>query len=149
MERGTMRFGLFAINMGVCSQPEIAAQVAQAAEAAGFESAWTGEHVVLPDPRVSPAPLPPDHPLLDPAVALAFIAGQTRTIRLGTGIIILPQRNPFVLAKELASLDRERSSKSSAALCSARSTHLLLPLPVRFKQRATGSPQPMTSCVAS
>jgi probable F420-dependent oxidoreductase len=100
-----MRFGLFAINMGVCSQPEVAVQVAQAAEAAGFESAWTGEHVVLPDPRVPPSPLPPDHPLLDPAVALAFIAGQTRTLRLGTGIIVLPQRNPLVLAKELASLD--------------------------------------------
>jgi probable F420-dependent oxidoreductase len=100
-----MRFGLFAINMGVCARPEIAVRVAQAAEAAGFESVWSGEHVVLPDPRVAPSPLPPEHPLLDPAVALAFIAGQTRTIGLGTGIIILPQRNPLVLAKELASLD--------------------------------------------
>jgi probable F420-dependent oxidoreductase len=100
-----MHFGLFGINMGVCSQPEVAVQAARAAEAAGFESVWTGEHVVLPDPRVPPSPLPPEHPLLDPAVALAFIAGQTQTIRLGTGIIILPQRNPLVLAKELASLD--------------------------------------------
>src|SRR5262247_511793 len=100
-----MRFGLFAINMGPCSQPETAVRVAQAAEAAGFESVWTGEHVVLPDPRVPPSPLPPEHPLLDPAVTLAFIAGQTKTIRLGTGIVILPQRNPLVLAKELASLD--------------------------------------------
>jgi probable F420-dependent oxidoreductase len=100
-----MRFGLFAINMGVCSQPEVAVKAAQTAEAAGFESVWTGEHVVLPDPRVPPSPLLPDHPLLDPAVALAFIAGHTKTIRLGTGIIILPQRNPLVLAKELASLD--------------------------------------------
>jgi probable F420-dependent oxidoreductase len=100
-----MRFGLFAINMGVCAQPDAAVRVAQAAEAAGFESVWTGEHVVLPDPQLPPSPLPPDHPLLDPAVALAFIAAHTRTIRLGTGIIILPQRNPLVLAKELASLD--------------------------------------------
>lgn len=100
-----MRFGLFAINMGVCAQPDAAVRVAQAAEAAGFESLWTGEHVVLPDPQLPPSPLPPDHPLLDPAVALAFIAAHTKAIRLGTGIIILPQRNPLVLAKELASLD--------------------------------------------
>ena len=78
-----MRFGLFAINMGVCARPDVALRVAQAAEAAGFESLWTGEHVVLPDPRVQPSPLEPEHPLLDPAVALAFIAAHTRTVRLG------------------------------------------------------------------
>jgi probable F420-dependent oxidoreductase len=100
-----MKFGLFGINMNVCSNPEIAARVAQAAEAAGFESVWTGEHVVLPDPQVPPSPLPPSYPLLDPAVALAYIAAHTKTIRLGTGIIILPQRNPLVLAKELTSVD--------------------------------------------
>lgn len=100
-----MKFGLFGINMGVCSTPEAAASVARAAENAGFESVWTGEHVVLPDPQVPPSPLPPTYPLLDPAVALAFVAAHTKTIRLGTGIIILPQRNPLVLAKELASVD--------------------------------------------
>ena len=100
-----MKFGLFGINMGACSNPDTAARVAQAAEAAGFESVWTGEHVVLPDPQVPPSPLPPHSPLLDPAVALAFVAAHTKTIKLGTGIIILPQRNPLVLAKELASVD--------------------------------------------
>lgn len=100
-----MKFGLFGINMSVCSNPDTAARVAQAAEAAGFESVWTGEHVVLPDPQAPPSPLPPHYPLLDPAVALAFIAAHTQTVKLGTGIIILPQRNPLVLAKELASLD--------------------------------------------
>lgn len=100
-----MKLGLFGINMGIGSNPEICVRVAQAAEAAGFESTWTGEHVVLPDPQVPPSPLPPHHPILDPTVALAFIAGQTKTIKLGTGIIILPQRNPLVLAKELASVD--------------------------------------------
>jgi probable F420-dependent oxidoreductase len=100
-----MKFGLFGINMSICSNPDVAARVARAAEAAGFESLWTGEHVVLPDPQVPPSPLPPHSPLLDPAVALAFIAAHTKTIKLGTGIIILPQRNPLVLAKELASVD--------------------------------------------
>lgn len=100
-----MKLGLFGINMSVCSNPDTAARVAQVAEAAGFESVWTGEHVVLPDPQAPPSPLPPHYPLLDPAIALAFIAAHTKTVKLGTGIIILPQRNPLVLAKELASVD--------------------------------------------
>ncbi|MGE0683835.1 MAG: TIGR03619 family F420-dependent LLM class oxidoreductase [Candidatus Binatia bacterium] len=100
-----MKFGLFSTNMGPCSTPEPAVRVAQAAEAAGFESLWAGEHVVLPEPQVPPSPLPAHYPMLDPTVTFAFIAGQTKTIRMGTGIIILPQRNPLVLAKELASLD--------------------------------------------
>jgi probable F420-dependent oxidoreductase len=100
-----MKLGIFGINTGPCAEPETAAKVARAAEAAGFESVWTGEHVVLPDPQAPPSPAPPEHPMLDPAVALAFLAGQTERLRLATGIIILPQRNPVVLAKELASVD--------------------------------------------
>src|SRR6266852_4923973 len=82
-----MKFGLFAINFGPCIFPETAAKVARTAEAAGFESLWTGEHVVLPDPQVPPSPVPPATPMLDPAVALAFVAAHTNKIRLGTGII--------------------------------------------------------------
>ncbi len=100
-----MKLGLFGINTGPCAAPETALRVARAAEAAGFESVWTGEHVVLPDPQVPPSPAPPHMKMLDPAVSLAFLAGATTTLRLGTGIIILPQRNPVVLAKELASVD--------------------------------------------
>src|SRR5258708_2481540 len=100
-----MKYALFGINVGPCADPAVAMRVAQAAEAAGLESVWTGEHVVLPDPQVAPSPVPPETPFLDPAVALAFIAAGTKTVRLGTGIIILPQRNPVVLAKELASVD--------------------------------------------
>jgi probable F420-dependent oxidoreductase len=47
----------------------------------------------------------PGDPILDPVITLTYLAGHTRRVRLGTGIIILPQRNPLVLAKELASLD--------------------------------------------
>jgi probable F420-dependent oxidoreductase len=61
--------------------------------------------VILPEPRTPESPIPASTPLLDPAVALAHVAGSTSTIRLATGIVILPQRNPVVLAKELASLD--------------------------------------------
>ncbi|MEQ9641493.1 MAG: TIGR03619 family F420-dependent LLM class oxidoreductase [Alphaproteobacteria bacterium] len=100
-----MKLALFGINMGTLADPEAMAEAAQAAEAAGYESLWAGEHVVLPNPRTPDSPLPPRYPMLDPIVAFAHIAAATSTIRLGTGIIILPQRNPVVLAKELASLD--------------------------------------------
>jgi len=100
-----VKLGLFGINTGVCAQPEAAVRVARAAEEAGLESVWTGEHVVLPDPQVPPSPAPPGHPMLDPAACLAFLAGQTQRLRLATGIVILPQRNPLLLAKEMASVD--------------------------------------------
>lgn len=100
-----LTYGLFSINAGACAEPETAARVARSAEDAGFDSVWAGEHVVLPDPRVPPSPMNPEDPILDPVVALTFVAARTSTIRLGTGIIILPQRNPLVLAKELATLD--------------------------------------------
>jgi probable F420-dependent oxidoreductase len=100
-----MKIGLYGINLGPCADPQAAASVAKAAEEAGFESVWTAEHVVLPDPQVPPSPVPADTRFLDPAVSLAHLAAHTGTIRLATGIIILPQRNPLVLAKEMASVD--------------------------------------------
>ena len=100
-----MKVGLFGINNGICADPAIAMRAARAAEDAGFESLWTGEHVVLPDPQAPPSPAPPDTAMADPSVWLGLLAGCTERIGLGTGIIILPQRNPVELAKELASVD--------------------------------------------
>ena len=100
-----MKLGLFGINMGAASSPDGLASTALAAEAAGFESLWAGEHVALPDPQVPPSPMAPQDPALDPLLALAWAAACTSTLRLATGIVILPQRNPVVLAKEVASLD--------------------------------------------
>jgi probable F420-dependent oxidoreductase len=100
-----VKLGLFSINMYAASDPEAMASVARSAEDAGMDSLWAGEHVVLPDPQLPPSPMPPQGRVLDPIVALTWAAAQTRELRLGTGIIILPQRNPVVLAKELASLD--------------------------------------------
>ena len=99
------------MNSYVCSYPESAVRIAQLAEAGGFESLWAGEHVVLPDPQEPPSPMAPDERILDPIIALTFLAAHTRQVRLGTGIIILPQRNPLVLAKELASLDELSSGR--------------------------------------
>ena len=100
-----MKIGLYGINLGACVVPETARRVAEIAERVGLHSLWTAEHVVLPDPQVPPSPVPAQTPLLDPAVALAHVAAVTQRVRLCTGIIILPQRNPVVLAKELASVD--------------------------------------------
>jgi probable F420-dependent oxidoreductase len=100
-----MRLGLVHINMGSMSQPDAVAQAAQEAEAAGFDSVWAGEHIVLPDPQVPSSPMRPRDPALHSLLALTWAAAHTSTIRLATGIVILPQRNPVVLAKEVATLD--------------------------------------------
>ena len=100
-----MKLGLFGIGSGICADPAVAKRIAQRAEALGFDSLWTGEHVVLPDPRQSPSPAPPDFAMLHPSTALAYLAGVTERVLLGTGITLIAQRNPVVLAKEMASLD--------------------------------------------
>jgi probable F420-dependent oxidoreductase len=100
-----MKFGLHSVNLHTCSHPDAAARLARAAEAAGFESLWVADHVVLPDPPVAGRPMAPDMPLLDPIVSLTFLAAHTSRVLLGTGVIILPQRQAVVLAKQLASLD--------------------------------------------
>jgi probable F420-dependent oxidoreductase len=97
--------GLFAVNSHACADPAAAGQVAALAERLGYDSLWAGEHVVVPSPRVDPSPMEPDEPILDPLVALAHLAGHTERVRLGTGLIVLPQRNPLVLAKQAASVD--------------------------------------------
>lgn len=101
----TPSLGIFGINMGGDGDPSSMIRIAQAAEAAGYDSVWTGEHIVLPDPQAPPSPAAPETPMVDTAVALSYVAAVTSTIKLGTGIIILPQRQPAVLAKSLASLD--------------------------------------------
>ncbi len=100
-----MKFGLFAINYGTCADPDAAVTVARHAEAVGFESVWSGEHVALPDPQPAGFAIPPTLPFLDTTVALTLVAAHTATVKIASGIILLPLRNPVVLAKELASID--------------------------------------------
>lgn len=109
-----MEFGIVFANVGPLAEPEAAAEFAVAAEAAGFESLWTVEHVVVPADYRSTYPYDPsgrmiggeDSPIPDPLIWLAYLAGVTSTIKLATGVLILPQRNPVVLAKEVATLDQ-------------------------------------------
>ncbi|MEJ2852039.1 MULTISPECIES: TIGR03619 family F420-dependent LLM class oxidoreductase [unclassified Saccharothrix] len=100
-----MKIGLFGINMGPCAEPEALTRIGGLAEDLGYHRLWLGEHVVAPSPRVPPSPMDPDLPILDPLLALAHLAAVTRRVRLATGIVVLPQRNPVVLAKQLATLD--------------------------------------------
>jgi probable F420-dependent oxidoreductase len=109
-----MQFGLAFANVFAFAEPQGARAIAVAAEEAGFESIWTVEHVVVPagyesrypyDPS-GKMPAPDDTPLTDPFVWLSFAAAVTSRIRLGTAIAIIPQRNPLVTAKVVASVDR-------------------------------------------
>ena len=113
MRVGPHEFGLAFANIGPFVEPDEAVGLARAAEAAGFESIWTVDHVVVPAGYRSKYPYDPSGKLPsgeatvfpDPLIWLAYVAARTSTVRLGTGILIVPQRNPLVLAKELATLD--------------------------------------------
>jgi probable F420-dependent oxidoreductase len=100
-----VRIGVFGLNSFGSTAPEAGLELVRLAEELGYDSLWAGEHVVLPSPRVAPAPMEPTDPILDPIVWLGFVAAVTTRVLLATGIVILPQRHPLVLAKEAATLD--------------------------------------------
>lgn len=109
-----MKFGIFSVNTGRYTDPDKAVELMQAAEAAGFESAWTVEHTVIPHGYQSVYPYHEDgripggegdFNLPDPLLWLAYVAAHTSRIKLATGILILPQHNPVICAKQVATLD--------------------------------------------
>lgn len=100
-----MKFGICATNLDSYTEPEIIARTAKLADDTGFESLWAIEHLVLSDPRIPPSPMDPKDRILEPLITLAFIAALTHRVRIGTGVIVLPLRNPLILAKQLSSLD--------------------------------------------
>ncbi len=108
-----MKFGMAFSNVGPFVQPENAVHFAQACEQRGIESMWTVEHVVVPAGYKAQYPYsdsgrmpgPENSPIPDPLVWLSYVAGHTKKIKLGTGILILPQRHPVYTAKEVATLD--------------------------------------------
>lgn len=108
-----MKLGLMFINSGPFSRPELLAHLAKTAEERGIESLWTVEHVVIPHDYQTPYPYSRDGKIPggedvaipDPLIPLAYAAAVTSRIRLATGILILPQRHPLYVAKEVATLD--------------------------------------------
>lgn len=109
-----MRFGVMFANTGHGASPDGAVKIAQAAEAGGFDAIWTVEHVVVPSGYESAYPYDAsgkmaggaeDFDLPDPLIWLAYVAARTERIQLATGILIVPQRNPVITAKEVATLD--------------------------------------------
>ena len=109
-----MQFGIIFANTGHGAPPEGAVAIAEAAEAGGLTTLWTVEHVVVPSGYESKYPYDPsgkmaggaeEFDLPDPLIWLAYVAARTTTIKLGTGILILPQRNPVITAKAVATLD--------------------------------------------
>ncbi|HUI26517.1 MAG TPA: LLM class F420-dependent oxidoreductase [Candidatus Kryptonia bacterium] len=108
-----MKFAMNGVGTGSTARPEALKQVAQKAEALGFESIWVPEHLVVPVDMKTPYPYSedgkfpggPTAALHDPLLALAFVAGCTERIKLGTGVFVLPLRNPLAVAKAVASLD--------------------------------------------
>ena len=108
-----MKFALTGVGSGSTVRPEPLVQVVQKAEALGFESLWIPEHLAVPVSMDTPYPYSadgrfpggPGAGLHDPFVALAFIAAHTTHIKLGTGVFVLPLRNPLAVAKAVVSVD--------------------------------------------
>ena len=108
-----MQLGLHALGIGAGARRDVIDAVARCAEAAGVATLWAGEHVVMVDEPASRYPysddgriaVPADADWLDPLVALSFAAAATSRIRLATGIMLLPEHNPVLVAKQTASID--------------------------------------------
>ena len=95
-----MHVGITLRNMGDQSTPETMSVCATAAEAAGLESIWVVDHIAIPPGDAEGS----NGRYVDPLVSLAWLAGVTRQIRLGVGVLILPYRSPLPTAKQIASI---------------------------------------------
>jgi probable F420-dependent oxidoreductase len=108
-----MQIGYFSVGIGPTVNPELVKIIATTAERLGFSTIWAPEHVVLLEQYESKYPYssgkfpgPADTPIADPFTTLAYAAACTNKIRLGTGICLVPEHNPLVLAKTVATVDR-------------------------------------------
>lgn len=109
-----MRLGLHALGIGAGAKRAVIDAVALAAQQNGFATLWAGEHVVMVDASESWYPYSDDGKIavpsvadwIDPLIGLAFAAAATTTIRIATGVLLLPEHNPVLVAKQAATLDR-------------------------------------------
>lgn len=108
-----MRYGLSFANIGPFASPEGAIALAEACDRHGIESLWPVEHPAVPADytseypyhRSGKMPMDAEAPMPDPLVWLTWVAAHSRNVKLCTGVLILPLRNPVVLAKEVSTLD--------------------------------------------
>ena len=113
--------GLHGLGIGAGAQRTVIDAVAASAERSGFATLWVGEHVVMVDEPVSPYPYSDDGRIaisaevdwLDPFITLSFAAAATNRIELATGVLLLPEHNPVITAKQAASLDRMTGGRLS------------------------------------
>jgi probable F420-dependent oxidoreductase len=140
----TVCVGLHALGIGNGSRPEILTAVARQAEQAGFATLWCGEHVVLVDQPRSRYPysddgkiaVPADADWLDPMLGLSFMAAATSKIRLATGILLLPEHNPLLVAKQAATLDVLSAGRFTLGVGIGWSAEEFQALGVPFARRA-------------
>src|SRR6266498_6026452 len=94
-----LKLGLYGLHRGGSADPDTMVRRARLAEEAGFESLWVGDHIALP------ADMDGEQPRLEVVVAVSHLAAVTTRVRLGFGVIVLPQRQPVLLARQLSSID--------------------------------------------
>jgi probable F420-dependent oxidoreductase len=139
-----MRIGLHAVGIGAGARREVLDAVATAAEASGFATLWSGEHVVMVDRPVSRYPyasdgriaVPPAADWLDPLVGLSFVAAATQRIEIATGVLLVPEHNPVLLAKQAASLDALSGGRLTVGVGIGWSREEFAALGVPFERRA-------------
>jgi probable F420-dependent oxidoreductase len=139
-----VRIGLHALGIGPGAHPEVIRAVARSADSAGFATLWSGEHVVMVDRPDSPYPyasdgriaVPSDADWLDPFVTLSFAAAVTSRIRLGTGVLLLPEHNPLLVAKQAASLDVLSCGRFALGVGIGWSSEEFVALGIPFEGRA-------------
>src|SRR6478735_61205 len=108
-----MRLGLHALGIGAGAKRAVIGEVSAAAERCGFATLWSGEHVVMVDRSASRYPysddgqiaVPAEADWIDPLIGLSFAAAATSTIGIATGVLLLPEHNPVLVAKQAATLD--------------------------------------------
>src|SRR5260370_22453743 len=111
-EFSAVKIGLFAMVSARSNVMALTKAFAANAERLGFSTLWVPEHVVLLEQYASrypyttdgALPAPADAPIPDPFLALCAMASETKKIRLATGICLVPEHNPLVLAKVIATL---------------------------------------------
>ncbi len=139
-----MRFGLHALGIGTGARPQIIRAVSAAAEASGFATLWSGEHVVMVDRPASRYPysddgqiaVPADADWLDPLLGLTFAAAVTSRIGLATGILLLPEHNPILVAKQAATLDVLSGGRLTLGIGIGWSAEEFAALGIPFARRA-------------